>query len=194
MGACLRLGPDAPHRRREYRVAVCMADSVDDVLIEQVSGSSDPRTRERAFRELVRRHADALDSFLGAYQPDAAARDDLVQEAFLRVYMARDRYRPGRARFRTWLFTIGRNLALDQRRRRQRRPAEALDHEDVQGDSGSGPIKHAIRGQEATDVKRAIARLPAADREVVRLRFYDGLTHAEIGDLVGSSPTAAKRR
>jgi RNA polymerase sigma-70 factor (ECF subfamily) len=170
-----------------------MAISIDDALIEQVSGSADPRVRERAFRELVRRNAEALTCFLSTYQPDASERDDVVQETFLRVYMARERYTPGKAKFRTWLFTIGRNIALDQRRKRQRRPAEALG-EDPQGDSGSGPIKHAIQGQEAAGVREAIARLPVAEREVVALRFYEDMSHSEISGVVGSSPAAVKQR
>jgi RNA polymerase sigma-70 factor, ECF subfamily len=195
MAACFidRSRGRARCRAREYRVGVCMAISIDDALIEQVSGSADPRVRERAFRELVRRNAEALTCFLSTYQPDASERDDVVQETFLRVYMARERYTPGKAKFRTWLFTIGRNIALDQRRKRQRRPAEALG-EDPQGDSGSGPIKHAIQGQEAAGVREAIARLPVAEREVVALRFYEDMSHSEISGVVGSSPAAVKQR
>ncbi len=167
---------------------------LDDSLMAQISQSGDTHVRERAFHELVRRHAGALNRFLRTYQADPAERDDLVQEAFLRVYQSCGHYTPGKARFSTWLYTIGRNLALDARRRRDRRPAEPLVDEGFSADSGSGPIKQVILGQEAAGVRAAVERLPEADREAVVLRFYEDLSHADIAAVLGSSPAAVKQR
>ena len=83
---------------------------------------------------------------------NAEEAEDLAQEVFLRVYLARKKYRP-RSKFSTWLFTIANNLALNSLRARQRkpvvplhirdsgplgpRPAEQLVH-----DRNSGPMQH----------------------------------------------------
>lgn len=163
--------------------------------MRQVAGS-DPVARERAFRELVRRHGGAVSRFASSYGLDRAASEDVVQESFLRVYQARDRYRAkGGASFRTWLLTIARNQALDRRRRASRRPAQPLlDPEQAGADSDLGPVAALLGALDAEAVRAAVAALPDPDREVIALRFYEQLTYAEIGEVVSATSAAVKQR
>ena len=96
--------------------------TLDDTLMATLA---DPNARvdarERAFRELVRRHSAVLAATLRVLLRDGSAVDDALQETFLRVYQASARYAPGGAPFRSWLLRIGRNLALDALRKRARR-------------------------------------------------------------------------
>jgi RNA polymerase sigma-70 factor (ECF subfamily) len=190
-GVCARAR--SPRLACGYRAPRWMSD-LDNALLEQICGSSERGVRERAFRELVRRHAGPLQRFLRAYQSDMSARDDLVQETFLRVYQARERFSPASGAFQTWLFTIGRNLAFDARRRERSRPTQALESGMGGVDSGSGPLQALVGAQEATVLRNALELLPEADLEAVRLRFYEDLSYADIAAIVGASPAAVKQR
>src|SRR6266513_6524160 len=78
-----------------------------------------------AFEELVERYQHRLVAVLHHLVGNAEEAEDLAQEVFLRVYRARQKYRP-RAKFSTWLFTIANNLALNSLRSRQRKPVVPL--------------------------------------------------------------------
>ena len=82
---------------------------------------------EEALAELMRRHRPAAVAEARRLLQDDALAEDMAQEAFARVYLARDRYRPT-YEFRTWLLALVRNLCYDQLRRRKLAPlpVEAL--------------------------------------------------------------------
>lgn len=169
-------------------------ESLDALLLAEARAAPDARTRERAFAELVRRHGAALAAFLGGFVPEPEARDDLVQETFLRAYRGLDRFEVGGpARFRTYLFTIGRNAALDLLRRRGRRPEQPLGEVERRS-SAPGPLVEAIRRQGRDDVRAALARLPEEDRTAVVLRYYEDAEFDAIGEVLGATPAAAKQR
>ena len=79
-----------------------------------------------AFEELVEKYQHRLVAVLHHVVGNAEEAEDLAQEAFLRIYRARKKYR-ARAKFSTWLFTIANNLALNALRSRQRKPVVPLD-------------------------------------------------------------------
>src|SRR5258707_9301731 len=78
--------------------------------------------------------------------------EDLAQEAFLRVYRVRKKYRP-RAKFSTWLFTIANNLALNALRNRQRKPVIPLNVRDS-GPLGPRPTEQLAQDHEAQPMER----------------------------------------
>lgn len=185
--------PRIGRRRRLKCEAPRMLDP-DDPLMQRLRSAA-PARREEAFRQLVQRHAGPLAGFLRSFVSDRVEVEDLVQEVFLRVYRAQERYQPGGgARFRTWLFRIGRNLALNARRDRARRRSTQLEEAWVGADPAPGPLGEAIAGQQVAAVRAALARLEGRDREVLALRFREGLEHKEIARVVGGSPAAVKQR
>ena len=104
-----------------------------------------------AFQELVERFQARLVGVMHHLVGSAEEAEDLAQEVFLRVYRARQKYRP-RSKFSTWLFTIANNLALNSLRARQRKPVVPLAQRDsgplgprpaeqLVHDPGTGPLR-----------------------------------------------------
>src|SRR5688572_7884553 len=94
---------------------------------------------QRIVGELARRHTGAVVGFIHGIVSDSVQAEDLAQEAFVRVYRHARGWEPGAAKFTTWLFTIARNLALNELRDRKRRPALALDAPARDDESGERP-------------------------------------------------------
>lgn len=117
---------------------------------------------------------------------DRDAGEDLAQETFARAWQRM----PGGLSAdeqRAWLRTTSRNLAIDELRRRARRPLAAVDHEQLASlTAGAAPEPDAAR--------EALSRLPAHERFLILLRFEAGFSHAAIAQLFGISEEAARKR
>lgn len=125
--------------------------------------------------------------------------DDLFQDVWMRV-LERGRQYTGRAKFETWLFTIARNLVIDQSRRRTcaslDEMREAQDGErrfEVASDARS-PLDNAQCGELAMSMSRALSKLDCAHREVLVLRFHEDLTLEEIAHLTRAPLSTVKSR
>src|SRR5688572_1660420 len=81
---------------------------------------------QAAFEELVEKYKQPVFNMIYRTLPDATEAEDLAQTVFVQVYKSAHRYRV-EAKFSTWLFTIARNLCLNEIRRRSRHPADSLD-------------------------------------------------------------------
>jgi RNA polymerase sigma-70 factor (ECF subfamily) len=90
---------------------------------------------------------------------------------------------PTRAKLTTWLFVVARNRALDLARQKARRP-ELRDDLEPAG-SAPDPADLAASADEAQRVAEAMAELPEEQLAVLRLAYFDGLSHAEIAELIG---------
>jgi len=113
------------------------------------------------------------------YRMSGSARDaeDLAQETFIRAYRHLDSYR-GQAKFSSWLYRIALNLCLRWKKAERRRGL--ADHEwAVFGNVPDFPDQRSER------VHLAMAQLTPKQRAAIVLTFYDGLTHAEAGALLG---------
>jgi RNA polymerase sigma-70 factor (ECF subfamily) len=149
----------------------------------------------QAFEELVRRHRTPVFSFLLRLTGDRGRAEDLCQDAFLRVVKAAAGWEP-RATFRTWVFAMARNLAVDEARRQAFRRTEPLDDParaaapaDVPGpeDAAEGAL---LRPK----LEAALAALPDEQREVFLLREHAGLRFAEIAEVTGVPENTVKSR
>jgi RNA polymerase sigma-70 factor (ECF subfamily) len=146
---------------------------------------------EWAWRELYAATAPALTRYLRARGvPDA---DDVVGETFIRVVRHIDGFDGDEAGFRTWVFTIGRNLVVDDVRKRARRPSVATsdDHLAVVGPTGDAE-EDAMRDLGHTHVREVLARLSPDQHDVLLLRILGGLTIAEIAEVIGKREGAVK--
>jgi RNA polymerase sigma-70 factor (ECF subfamily) len=129
---------------------------------------------DQAFAELYRRHFAAVYRVAFLICHDAAAAEDIAQEAFLAAVRNLDRFERGRP-VRPWLARIASNRAIDWVRARARRAESAL--QDL-------PAAETDRGMAPDDAPALIARLPAEQRQVVALRFVLDLTPGEIASLL----------
>ena len=147
-----------------------------------------------AFDALFRRWAAPLLRYLERMLRDAAAAEELVQEVFLRVHRARDRYAP-EARFSTWLYRIATNLALNELRRPRRRdPHHSADADDapelVSGGAAVDDVVHARRV--GAEVERELAELPERQRAALWLTAVEGLSYAEVAETLEVTEKAVK--
>jgi RNA polymerase sigma-70 factor (ECF subfamily) len=123
--------------------------------------------------------------------------EDVVQEAFLNVWRKASGYQPGRGSVRTWLLTIVHNLAIDRRRGRHRREMTDVQIDEVEYSLGSDDeeLFSTVSGAiEAEQVRRAIAELPAEQRQPIVLAYFGGLTHQEIAEQTGTPLGTVKSR
>lgn len=146
-----------------------------------------------AFSVLVRRHQRALYRYLMQMVGSHDDALELTQEAFVRAWQALPQWSPD-ARFRTWLFRIGRNTALDLLRRRRLVEFVALDDafEGVHG--GAGPEQQAQATQELRRLEAGLSRLTPEHREILLLREIEDMSYEEIGRVLSLSEGTVKSR
>ena len=152
---------------------------------------------EAAFDRLFERWAGRLLHFVERMVNDRAVAEELVQEAFLRVHRARDRYRPD-AKFSTWLYTIAGNVARNELRRpRRRHPHDSTDAERegaplelASSAASTDEVAHARR--EHTRVEAALAALPERQRAALWLASVEGLAYAEIATALETTEKSVK--
>jgi RNA polymerase sigma-70 factor (ECF subfamily) len=146
-----------------------------------------------AYSALVRRHERPLHRFLLRMVGSPEDAMELSQEAFVRAWQALATFEP-EAQFRTWLYRIASNAALDLLRRR--RTVEFVPMEDafepVSGDAG--PERRAEVAQEVRRTEAGLARLSVEHREILLLREVEDMSYEEIGQVLSLSPGTVKSR
>jgi RNA polymerase sigma-70 factor (ECF subfamily) len=153
-----------------------------------------------SFDVLLDRHRKPLVGFFARMVRDQALAEDLAQEAFLRVYQARRRYRP-EAKFTTWLYRIATNLALNALR--DRKGIQMVPVGD--GDSSHGELKlermsdarptaeqEMILSEREQTIRQAVESLPENQRAAVILHKYQEVDYRQIGNILGVSESAVK--
>ncbi len=144
-----------------------------------------------AGNELLGRHFDSLYRFFRNKVDDGV--DDLIQRSFLACIESRDRFRK-QASFRTYLFTVARH-ELYRHFRRGRRLAADVDIGDLSvRDLGSSPSKVAVRHQEHQLLLRALRLIPVDLQLAVELFYWEGMSTAEIADVLDVPQGTAKSR
>jgi RNA polymerase sigma-70 factor (ECF subfamily) len=142
---------------------------------------------------LFERYRAPLFGFLFRLLQSQTAAEDVLQDAFLRLYDRRRHYRAGQ-RFSTWLYTIAHHLAIDALRATSRKGIVLDQVEELPVAAEMLPAAQAERGEVADAVRRAVTRLPREQRVALVLREYEGFSYREIGVIVGISEQAARVR
>ena len=147
-----------------------------------------PSDVDAEFEELYRRSRDDVFAYVAGLLRDRSTAEDVTAQAFERAYRRRRTFKPGRGSRRAWLFGIARNAALDELRRRRRRARLVAEPED---ESLMPPHEGAEVAVRRAALRSAIAELAPRERELVALKFFAGLTNAEIATVIGTSETNA---
>jgi RNA polymerase sigma-70 factor (ECF subfamily) len=113
--------------------------------------------------------------------------EDIVQEAFWRVWRNADSYRAQSGSVSSWLFGITRNLAIDTLRRQKSRPrtmydSDAPNDEDTKADPKANVAESAWTAIKYKQVRTAMRSLPPPQRQVIVLAYFRGLTRQEIAE------------
>ena len=132
-----------------------------------------------ALAELIREHRNGLTVFLCAITGDESAAEEVMEDVFFRLAVKKPKFK-GKSSFKTWLYAIGRNAALDHVRQRRRLvqtpPEDQLDRLPAAGD----PEKDCIREETKRTLYRCIASLPPDYREALTLSYFEDLKNAQI--------------
>ena len=149
----------------------------------------DDARRER-FLRLIDEYQGPLARLAAAYLDDTADRDDLVQEIAAALWQAIPRFR-GDASERTWLYRIAHNTAITAAGRIRRRSRRQVPLDEADGSAWRAPTVE--RDEQRRLLLERVRALPEADREVIVMHL-EGLSHGEIGEVMGASPGAIATR
>jgi RNA polymerase sigma-70 factor (ECF subfamily) len=154
-----------------------------------------------AFAVLVDKYKQPVMNFVFRSLRDEIEAEDLAQNVFLQAWKSRGRYRQT-AKFSTWLFTIARNLCLNEIRRRSRHPAESIEEEHAEHEdqphrqyedrSQMAPPEQLLQGELARKIEEALAGLPENQRTAILLCRQDELSYEEIAEVLDCSLSATK--
>ena len=151
-----------------------------------------------SFDELLRRYRTPLVRYFYRLVRDQALAEDLAQEAFLRVYNARHRYRPD-ARFTTWLYRIATNLALNAIRDAKGRQLQDTANSGEEGetsfefvDTRASVEQEMIETDRGRMIREAIESLPENQRAAVILHKYQDVDYRQIAKVLKVSESAVK--
>jgi RNA polymerase sigma factor (sigma-70 family) len=155
------------------------------------SAAEAPSEAELAFDRLYRSSRDDVYAYVSSLVRDSAAAEEVTAAAFERAYRKRSRFDSSRGEPRAWLFGIARNAALDELRRRGRQAELAVDPADLVSAAAHESTEASER---RLALNAALAFLDARERELIALKFFAGLSNAEIAAVVGVSESNAGTR
>lgn len=155
------------------------------LLLQQYQQQADPAL----LRQLFLRYADDLYHFL-LKQSDAELAQDLSQQTWIQLMQHAGSYQ-GHSSVKTWLFSIGRHLLLDEWRR-QRPQAEAEWVEQL-ADPAAKPLQQLLQAEQQACLEHAITQLPFLQREVVLLQLED-FSLMQISEITGAGVETVKTR
>src|SRR5579863_9809916 len=152
--------------------------------------------------ELIVRYQHRLMRYLLFLTGNRETAEDLFQEVWMRVLVRGDQFN-GKARFETWLFTIARNLVIDQRRKRTTSSLDELIEgasEDDRAmtvevaDDAPTPFDHAANLEDREKIAAALLALDTLHREVLVLRFHEEMSLEEIAKVTRAPLSTVKSR
>lgn len=154
-----------------------------------------------AFEALVEKYKQPVINLIARTISDPTEAEDLAQNVFVQAYKSAGRYAAS-AKFSTWLFTIARNLCLNELRRRSRHPADPLDSQ-MGGDDDAparqipdarieGPAEALLQTELTARIEEALADLPESQRTALLLFREQDMAYEDIAEVMGTSLSATK--
>ncbi|MCX8035824.1 MAG: sigma-70 family RNA polymerase sigma factor [Candidatus Sumerlaeia bacterium] len=182
-----------------------MPVSEDHELMQRLQGGD-----EAALERLVRRWEQPILNFFYHAIGDLDTAEDLRQDVFVRLYTYRAGYR-GNGTFRSWLYQLAANVLRSHLRRVRSLPMTGFSETDnvpdgeAEGDADrsrggrqlaneSAACREVFQMESQRLARALLDSLPVEDREVLLLRFYEGLQYAEISAVLGIAESSAKSR
>ena len=188
--------PGAPAGDGEDLKPVALGRASDEELMRRTQTDD-----KQAFALLYERYSQSVLSYLYRMLGNLEDVESIGQEVFLRAFRFKATYRYPQ-KFSTWLFTITRNLAINQSRRRKRSPIRNITELNLDGIDISGdPYQVAARAtddlerqEEITNVLKALEGLPTDQKEVIVLGVFQDLSYAEMEEITGTKAVTLRSR
>ena len=157
---------------------------------------------ESCFNEIFTKYEKPLINFIYRFIGTRIDAEDLAQEVFLRIYKAKNSYKP-KAKFSTWIYKIASNLCIDYQRKCSRRLQPASIDNPISTDEGEivretsdisqqTPDVLAERKQISKTIKSCLLSLPTNQRLAISLRVYENKSYREISKILGCSVSAVE--
>ncbi|MET0793420.1 MAG: RNA polymerase sigma factor [Polyangiaceae bacterium] len=182
-------------------MAAVQGDATDEMLMVRYQ-----RGERKAFAELVRRHNRPIYNFVLRQLRVPSIAEDVTQDVFMRLVQNAAEFKH-EARFLTWLYTIARNLCIDQLRKLSHRRHASLDQPTADGSEGrtlgesvpdpkpqANAERNALSSEVRSSIVRAIESLPDDQREVFLLREVASLPFRDIAEITGVGENTVKSR
>jgi RNA polymerase sigma-70 factor (ECF subfamily) len=163
-----------PERGRQYLILA------DEDLISLVEAAD-----AEAFATLYDRHSRAAFSLAYRMMGERQASEDLMQDAFLKVWRSAKSYRAERGSVRTWILSIVHNRGIDQiRSQASRRRTQDKIEASAPRSQPSEAFAETLRNSQRDQVREALDTLPPEQLKILELAYFSGYTHVEISDLL----------
>jgi RNA polymerase sigma-70 factor (ECF subfamily) len=146
-------------------------------LIEQIAQHRD----REAFAELFAYYAPRVKGYLMRLGSSDGQAEEVTQESMLAVWNKAHMFDAKKAAVSTWIFTIARNRRVDILRSQKYPELDANDPALI-GEAPAQPDEEVIEAREGEEVREALQKLPTEQKELVRLAFYNGWSHAKIAE------------
>jgi RNA polymerase sigma-70 factor (ECF subfamily) len=143
-----------------------------------------------AFELLYRRYARSVFGLALRRLGDRMRAEDAVQETFTAIWRSAETYRPERGPGAPWLYAVARNAIVDRARNRTDVPGELPETASLE----LRPEERAEASYISWRVHRALEELPRAERDVIELAYWGGLSQSEVADFLGIPLGTVKTR
>ena len=135
--------------------------------------------------ELIREYKDGLMLYLNSFVNDISAAEDCVQDTFIRLAVKKPKFRAN-CTFKTWLFTIGRNIAISYLRKAKRTHAVSVD--EISEPAAETDLEQDyLKEEQKITVHRAMRRLKPEYAQVLHLTYFEGFTAKETAGIMKKS-------
>ena len=171
------------------RFASARPTASPDPDLADVAAARDDRA---AFATLYRRYLDRVYGYCFYQLGDHHDAEDATERTFMAALRGIDEFQDRGSTFRAWLFRIARNTVANAHRSRRRRRTESLPDSFERQAPNADPAGLVALADELHAVRRAIAEMPDDRRQVIVLRFVDGLSTAEVAEVLDRSPGAVR--
>jgi RNA polymerase sigma-70 factor (ECF subfamily) len=165
---------------------------VEETRRNQLNEKCDNETKsmEAAIADLFEAYYNKVVRYIYIRISDQPEAEDLAGEVFLKALKSMGSYRGSAEQLRFWIFKIARNIVIDHYRKMSKR--RTVNLEDVEIADGSNVEEMAERRLQVGELTKAMDQLTQAQREVIGLRFFAGLSSAETAQVLGKSSGAVR--
>lgn len=163
-------------RKAETGSAARLELETDEALARHIGkGDAD------AFKVLMVRHVNMHLAFAERMMGNREEAEDIVQDAFAKLWINAGKFDPAKAKFTTWFYRIVLNRCLDMKRKK--RPGALPENYDA-ADDGPGPAQTLVKREKRKRVHDALAQIPDRQRAAITLCYFEGLSNREAADIL----------